>query len=1459
MFKAVSSSPPKTSDTNPIFWDGVIDLAHLDIKGYTDLLSKLKNHQYKSLRLEKKNTSGAYPIYGMRMNDTIRVLATELEVDKRRYLILLEVLLRHEYDSSKFMDSDTLTAFMTTNRLSLESYIRGEEKNRAELVKVGPERLEPCLYKSVFVHQNKILSLSEEQVQLMMGLDKTLLVHGGPGSGKSVLALSLLSKELGRYTGKEKCERLLYITQSAALARKMSELWLLHPHSNEYGKEVLFCTFESIVKAHLHLADDALVGKDRFITWCINYLGHSANKQHPVVRGLIDKHGSKAKVAEFIYQEFRIICGYELKHYVSAEGLSGIHSHVSEPAIRQWISKAYQDYDAVLKQEGKRDVALIPAHELSGLSFDFVTVDEAQDFSYAQLRAIYSWRKRNKIAVLNDINQSLEDTQSKTQFMIELSQSDDCQTVMLSGSYRCPKQVVALANAVLNLKLIVTGGLMDKVQQLQLVLTKEQENQPQVLNALHWVSRLEEIPHHEELRAKMAGSADVLIVCSLRFKDKAKELFKNCLVITTHDIHRVKGLQFAKVILYHPFDDVIFHCANQEPVIGDPLNATVPKHKPKEGNARPEYAAAFNCLYTAITRCSEQVIVIQKEGHDQEKLVRYVKKELFGEQLAPIRASKIDTSQLKRDSEETWLQRAREALENNSPEFALEIFKDQLKKNKQEFEIWRKGIEKLTTREELAVKQPPKVLPATESDQRKSINLPIKEERSIAIRKQKKKPLKTIEVIQEAVKTNRVSLIQELFFNRELVCDSVTEYPYLLVTLLKDENSKKLLSEAFKDYSFISRIAALPALLSMLFAINPATNRPIINQILTNKATRGIFGQLFNEKAFLTRLSEDKRFIAILTQPIEPSSTKLTAFLYLLLKPEEDLLSNLLQNRKLVKELVENQHFIDSFDISPEPGVQSRNIMYSILSDKKAFDILLFLLGNTVFFEKYCNKETFIDGLLQPVSIPERGIKDSSALCYLILYEGKHQPVIEKLITQRKFFTKLINRPDFIDALFRIAKDKGLVSSQNGTSPLLILHSLVSEKSILLKKLFGEETIIKRLLEHKELVPTLFHRIHDRYHQSGLYIFALRNKATGLFSEVFNNKPLREQLIANKQLYPAVCSRLPNSDKRLKNSSILSEITHSGQGLNILKGLLAEKSFLEGLINEPEFIPTLLAPLDSQESNLAPNTLFNFVAIQSIQHYFISLMRHASFRKHLISHPDFITQLLVCATAKGNGMTASALYFMLSNQQLRSLLIDSCQDNLFLNALINHEEFINTLCKPRLNPVELEINFTSLYWLLQSDDGLSLFCRFFDNERFIDQLLENEELIDSLLTALFLCPTHQESKEVHQKYPAFFALMLSDKGRSLFAKLCEHELFYNTVYNHDGIAHALLFCQSDLKNTPLVNDNALFYLFLNEELKHLFLEISNDSEFYEELINHPSLDNVLLSRYKTSDKNCSGL
>ena len=109
-----------------------------------------------------------------------------------------------------------------------------------------------------------------------------------------------------------------------------------------------FARMRRLSKRHLGLRDEDIVGKERFCTWMRNYVDKAHNKKHDTLKALIALH-SRPKLIELLYQEFRILSGYDKDAYAPSEGTSTLASLFADKEARLWIKKAYQDYLDCLK------------------------------------------------------------------------------------------------------------------------------------------------------------------------------------------------------------------------------------------------------------------------------------------------------------------------------------------------------------------------------------------------------------------------------------------------------------------------------------------------------------------------------------------------------------------------------------------------------------------------------------------------------------------------------------------------------------------------------------------------------------------------------------------------------------------------------------------------------------------------------------------------------------------------------------------------------------------------------------------------------------------------------------------------------------------------------------------------------------------------------------------------------
>jgi DNA replication protein DnaC len=475
----------KTDEATPlIYWDAIIDLAHIESKGHLDVLHKLINGELKSADFDLKNKQGKYPICGIKFNYSDRLLCTTIEINGKHYFLLLEVIYNHDYHKARFMKDGVLDDFIKRNIDALSDYIHKFERNASNRdssseKKNNKETGTKFKYKAVSFHQNKVIAYSNEQAEALSKQEQTLLITGGPGSGKSVLAQAQLEKEADKYNNTEGTETLIYITQSDELARIMERDWNAQPHSNPYNKKIIFRTYNSLIKELAGLQENDLVDRNNFDSWLSAYLKKIFNKNDPVVQEIFSLNGnSENKVLELLYQEFRIISGYSLKQYQPGNGTkSEVKSLFNEIKHRIWLEEAFSNYLHYLESIKKVHPAFSPIKMKQEPQFQFIVVDEAQDFSRKQLRNLKEWSIKNHICFFEDANQAIDDNKSNTHFIHELFNDVMFSHKFLSGSFRCPREVIRLANSITDLKLLLTGGLDNKYQLSQIQLNKEQEDQ----------------------------------------------------------------------------------------------------------------------------------------------------------------------------------------------------------------------------------------------------------------------------------------------------------------------------------------------------------------------------------------------------------------------------------------------------------------------------------------------------------------------------------------------------------------------------------------------------------------------------------------------------------------------------------------------------------------------------------------------------------------------------------------------------------------------------------------------------------------------------------------------------------------------------------------------------------------------------------------------------------------------
>ncbi len=589
------------------YWAGVIDLDDLANK-YQESLARILQGGASGLNLEKLR---GHDVYSVRLNRSDRLLFTTIQMQGKAYLMVLDVVENHDYQKSRFLKPGVLR-----NYLELQGKTFAEEINHEDFVDSElPESLVALVetqnpfadsacsltYSRVEFFNQNFIEFSEEQSGLVHRTKLPLMISGVAGSGKSCVGLSMLENYIA-LQGSENTGPILYVTESSNLTMKMRRAWTSLPIAQQLdSKLVQFKCYGELVKELLPSTKQMIfVGR----LHCLDYLQSRYVPKYLDTIKALKAQGlpdTLIKDVDTLYQEFRIISGCEDKAAYLSLGERG--SLISDNKHKAWVFSAYSAYVKYLESEKSVHTSFlkIPTQQ----QFKLIVVDEAQDCSHLQLKSLYDLAINAQICYCEDNRQSLSDNLPKSIFLHRLISTFGHHKMVekiLSYSFRCPEPVVVMANAISRLKAMATNS-----GEKPLAVVPELKK----IGSVFWHSpKLE--PDQQLHFRQAAQSPDFVIVTRQEFKNEAEYIFSTPLVFTVEEI---KGLEYRTVVAYRLLDAAIYGEINNEIVKrGDP-NRPVSENRAKKGLAQDQYGPPLNLIYTAFTRSTDTLIIIQDKSH----------------------------------------------------------------------------------------------------------------------------------------------------------------------------------------------------------------------------------------------------------------------------------------------------------------------------------------------------------------------------------------------------------------------------------------------------------------------------------------------------------------------------------------------------------------------------------------------------------------------------------------------------------------------------------------------------------------------------------------------------------------------------------------------------------------------------------------------------------------------------
>lgn len=649
-------------------WEGILDPHDISDECQA-VIQKLLDGDSHGLKVEKLK---GYDVYKVRINrGEERLLYKTITVNGEPYLLLLDVIRNHDYQKCRFLKPGVLRHHLEINGKAIVAQITERDFEPAELdtrLKHASKTTKTPSYQKMadcnvieFFDQKYFLLDPNQLSTQKCGLP--LLVSGDPGSGKTAILLKLLSQHVSLRAGEWP---ILFVAESEKLVELVQKSWQSLPQSQGLPPDaVQFKTYEALlISLQPSLSKCEVVPKAHCIEWLKIYIANYKSIARAIKKD-IPESDELFKDHDLIYQEFRIVSGYTtLDDY---KKLGKRQSLFQNEEHRGWIYAAYYRYLGELREQNKLHVPFYTL-DLSNL-FYRVVADEAQDLTYLQLKILLGLAIDQQICYCEDYRQSLSDNLSKVDFMEGLLRAWKKQAshIRLSVTYRCSQAVVRFANAILEMKSIVT-----------------QEGQPEIVSdqressgLVRWYDGLDD----GELRY-LQGEAQlpgVAVVTQDSNIERMKEKYK------TNSVYGVnaKGLEFATIIVDGVFDSKEYEEINDILGTHSGTDSKKSNHRAKSNRGHGEFATSMNAIYVAFTRARGTLYFVQPNSHELRHILGRLKAAMTLEQpVSPV-------NQQSEDHDEQWFAEAKRQLFRGNDAYARQIFLEKLNRSGMDFQNFK--------------------------------------------------------------------------------------------------------------------------------------------------------------------------------------------------------------------------------------------------------------------------------------------------------------------------------------------------------------------------------------------------------------------------------------------------------------------------------------------------------------------------------------------------------------------------------------------------------------------------------------------------------------------------------------------------------------------------------------------------------------------------------------------------
>ena len=566
------------------------------------------------------------PYWRAKLNDQARLLMQFAPHRGETVCLFLEVIPNHAYEKSRFLRGAAI------DRSKIESGPDDAAPQPEPSARGGLELRWLPAQAAEFELLDRPLIFDDAQ-EAVRRHKVPLVVVGSAGSGKTAVTLAKMREATGR---------VLYVTLSAYLAQTARRLYSAHGYENP-AQDVEFMSFRELVDS-IAVPEGVEVSFATFRAWL--------DRRRGGLKGELRQADAHA-----VFEEFRGVLSAPAAGPLSGadyQALGVRQSLFAAGEMRAAVHELFQKYVAWLKDAKLFDLNIV-SHGWRAKTealYDFVVVDEVQDFTSAQLALIFdSLKTKDRFLLCGDAHQIVHPNffswASVRALFREAPRDETAEAAaardvsVLQANFRNTRAVTALANRLLKIKQARFGSV-DRESNFLVKCASPAAGEVRLLKA-----------EEKALKALDASSRASVrsAVIVLRDEDKAaaRAHFRTPLVFS---VHEAKGLEYPNVILFNLVSGnrAVYADLCRDVVAADLEADELDYRRAKDKADKSLELNKFyvNALYVAMTRAMEGLAVVESD-------VRHPLLGLLGlEEVAEIATGPVQAS-----TKDEWAQEAR--------------------------------------------------------------------------------------------------------------------------------------------------------------------------------------------------------------------------------------------------------------------------------------------------------------------------------------------------------------------------------------------------------------------------------------------------------------------------------------------------------------------------------------------------------------------------------------------------------------------------------------------------------------------------------------------------------------------------------------------------------------------------------------------------------------------------------